>query len=67
MWDTDSDKEVDLVSKKIDDKIIQKVNESTLKVSRKPGELQRSAEWAEYSSNVNALINQGFIEKVDND
>ena len=41
MWDTDSDKEVDLVSKKIDDKIIQKVNESTLKVSRKPGELQR--------------------------
>ena len=36
-WDTESDKEVDLVSKKIDEKIIQKVSESMPRISRKPG------------------------------
>lgn len=29
--------------------------------------MPQPTEWAEYQSNVNALINKGFIEKVDND
>lgn len=40
-WDSGDEKHIDLVSKKIDENIIKKVNEKMPKISKKPGELEK--------------------------